>query len=231
MIDRTRRNTSASAPGWRDTTSLVLVAATALLSAGVANAQAEKAPAPAAAKSAPDKPKDGKDQSMSNPTVVIKTSSGSIKAELFADKAPTTAKNFLQYVDDKFYDGTIFHRVIATFMIQGGGFDKDMVQKKTRPGIVNEAKTGGPNARGTLAMARTSDPNSATAQFFINVVDNVGLNYRGDSAQDIGYCVFGRVTEGMDVVDKIKAVATGNHGGHNNVPLSPVVIESIRRAP
>ena len=167
---------------------------------------------------------------VANPTVVMKTSMGSVKIELYPDKAPETVKNFLQYVDDKFYDGTIFHRVIGNFMIQGGGFDKAMSKKDTRAPIKNEAKTGVKNATGTISMARTSDPNSATAQFFIHVVDNGGLDYRGDSAQEIGYCAFGKVTEGMDVVNKIKAVPTGVQNGMRDVPTSPVVIESIRRA-
>ena len=163
-----------------------------------------------------------------NPVVVIKTSMGTIKAELYADKAPVTVKNFITYVDDKFYDGTIFHRVIDGFMIQGGGFDKDLNQKKTRSPIINEATNGLKNARGTLAMARTSDPDSATAQFFINVKDNVRLDYRDDSPSGIGYAVFGKVIEGMDVVDKIKAVPTGMKKGMGDVPNTTVLIESVR---
>ena len=162
---------------------------------------------------------------MKNPTVVIKTNMGSITAELWPDRAPESVKNFLQYVDDKFYDGTIFHRVISNFMIQGGGMDMQMNKKPNRAPIRNEAKTGGKNTRGTLAMARTNVPDSATSQFFINVKDNGFLNYKGDSAQDIGYCVFGQVTSGMDVVDKIKDVKTGP----GDEPLTQVVIESIRR--
>jgi cyclophilin family peptidyl-prolyl cis-trans isomerase len=159
-----------------------------------------------------------------NPTVVIDTSMGQIKAELFEDKAPETVKNFLQYVDDKHYDNTVFHRVIGTFMIQGGGMDKDGKEKKTRPAIKNESANGLSNERGTLAMARTPDPNSATAQFFINVVDNKFLD-RANARDGAGYCVFGKVTSGMDVVDKIKAVKTGP----NDVPTEQVVIKSIRR--
>ena len=163
--------------------------------------------------------------------VVLKTNKGDIKIELFADKAPDTVKNFLQYVDQKFYDGTIFHRVIDGFMIQGGGFTADMNQKPTGKPVQNEAGNGVKNTRGTLAMARTSDPHSATAQFFINVADNEFLNFRSKDVQGYGYCVFGKVVEGMDVVEKIKGVATGNKGFHQNVPVDAVVIESATRAP
>lgn len=167
-----------------------------------------------------------------NPVVVIDTSMGKIKVELFEDKSPITAKNFLGYVDDKFYDGTIFHRVMAKensdrdFMIQGGGFEPGMKEKKTKETIKNEASNGVSNMRGTLAMARTNDPDSASAQFFINVADNKFLDKSGRSA---GYAVFGKVLEGMDVVDKIKAVKTGDKGGHGNVPLEDVMIKTIRR--
>ena len=163
-----------------------------------------------------------------NPVVVIDTSMGTIKVELYEDKAPATVKNFLGYVDDKFYDGTIFHRVIDGFMVQGGGMEPGMKKKETKAPIKNEAANGLANVRGSIAMARTSDPNSATAQFFINVVDNsASLNPRPGSA---GYCVFGKVVEGMDVVDKIKAVATGRKSGHDDVPTQDVVIKSARRA-
>jgi peptidyl-prolyl cis-trans isomerase A (cyclophilin A) len=163
------------------------------------------------------------------PIVEIDTSMGTIKAELYRDKAPVTVRNFLSYVDDKHYDGTIFHRVIPDFMIQGGGFTPEMREKPTGPPIQNESANGLTNSRGTLAMARTSNPHSATAQFFINVKDNDFLDR--DKAQDgVGYCVFGKVVAGMDVVDKIKAVPTGNKGDHENVPLEPVLIKSIRRA-
>ena len=161
-----------------------------------------------------------------NPVIVIDTSLGKIKAELDADKAPLTVKNFLKYVDDKHYDGTIFHRVIDGFMIQGGGMTADMKEKSTRPPIANEAANGLKNARGTLAMARTSDPNSATAQFFINVAPNTSLDFRDPSPQGIGYAVFGKVIEGMDVVDKLKSVPTQP----GDVPKTPVVIKSITRA-
>jgi peptidyl-prolyl cis-trans isomerase B (cyclophilin B) len=163
-----------------------------------------------------------------NPSVVITTSSGAIKAELFEDKAPITVKNFLAYVDEKFYDNTVFHRVIATFMIQGGGFEPGMKQKKTKAAIKNESSNGVSNARGTLAMARTNDPDSATAQFFINTVDNKFLD-KAQSRDGAGYCVFGKVTEGLDVLDKIKAVKTGNKAGHSDVPVQDVVIQSVRR--
>ena len=161
------------------------------------------------------------------PMVVIETSKGNITLELDEAKAPETVKNFLQYVDDKFYEGTIFHRVIGTFMIQGGGFSRDMTQKPTRSPIRNEARNGLKNRRGAIAMARTSDPNSATAQFFINVVDNAGLDYPNPDGH--GYAVFGRVVEGMDVVDAIKTVQTGTRGGHPNVPVQPVEIVRVTR--
>ncbi|OWK42356.1 peptidylprolyl isomerase [Fimbriiglobus ruber] len=164
-----------------------------------------------------------------NPVVQIDTSMGTIKAELYEDKAPITVKNFLSYVDDKFYDGTVFHRVIPTFMIQGGGMTPSMEEKKTKEKIKNEAANGLSNTRGTLAMARTNEVDSATSQFFINVKDNDFLNHTGTAPRAFGYCVFGKVIEGMDVVDKIKAVKTGNKGGHENVPVEEVVIKSITR--
>jgi peptidyl-prolyl cis-trans isomerase B (cyclophilin B) len=157
--------------------------------------------------------------------VVLETSLGSIKLELDAVKAPATVANFLSYVDEGFYDGTVFHRVIPTFMIQGGGFEPGLKQKKTKAAIKNEAPNGLSNLRGTIAMARTSDLHSATAQFFINVANNGGLDDRHSP-----YCVFGKVVEGMDVVDKIKAVSTGRRGMHENVPTQDVEIVSARRA-
>jgi cyclophilin family peptidyl-prolyl cis-trans isomerase len=163
-----------------------------------------------------------------NPVVQIDTSLGTIKVELFEDKAPITVKNFLSYVDDKFFDGTIFHRVIPDFMIQGGGFESGMSQKRTKAPIRNEAANGVSNERGTLAMARTNDPNSATAQFYINLKDNNFLDQKNDP-RGVGYCVFGKVISGMDVVDKIAKVQTGNKSGHQNVPAEDVVIKSIRR--
>lgn len=168
--------------------------------------------------------------SQDNPVVVMETSLGSIKIELDAVRAPHTAANFLQYVDDEFFDGTIFHRVIKSFMIQCGGFTPDMGQKTTRTPIRNEADNGLTNERGSIAMARTSDPHSATAQFFISTADtNDFLNHRDKSAQGWGYCVFGKVVEGMDVVDQIRRVRTGNKGSHQDVPLDAVLIRSLRR--
>ncbi|MBL8796126.1 MAG: peptidyl-prolyl cis-trans isomerase [Planctomycetia bacterium] len=163
-----------------------------------------------------------------NPTVVITTSAGTIKVELYEDKAPITVKNFLAYVDEKFYDGTIFHRVMSNFMIQGGGFLPGMSQKKTKAAIKNESGNGLSNKVGTLAMARTSVPDSATAQFFINVVDNDFLD-KAKSSDGVGYCVFGKVTEGLDVVNQIKGVKTGTKAGHENVPLQDVTIQSVVR--
>jgi len=162
-----------------------------------------------------------------NPVVVMKTSMGDIKIELDEAKAPISTANFIAYVNDKFYDGTVFHRVIPAFMIQGGGFDKDMNQKKTKAPIKNEAGNGLKNLNGTIAMARTSDPNSATAQFFINTKDNAFLDHRDDSVQGYGYAVFGKVVGGMDVVQKIEAVQTTTKMPHQNVPVTPVVIESV----
>ena len=161
-----------------------------------------------------------------NPMVEMKTNQGEIVVELYADKAPKSAENFVQYVKDGFYDGTVFHRVIDGFMIQGGGFDAQMNQKATRAPIENEAKNGLRNEPGTLAMARTSDPHSATAQFFINLKPNTFLDY--PSRDGWGYAVFGKVVRGMDVVEKIGKLATGNLGMHQNVPLEPVVVESAR---
>jgi peptidyl-prolyl cis-trans isomerase A (cyclophilin A) len=160
--------------------------------------------------------------------VALETSEGRIVVELRADKAPKTVANFLQYVNDSFYDGTIFHRVIAGFMIQGGGFDAAMAEKPTRPPIPIESNNGLKNVRGAVAMARTGDPNSATAQFFINVVDNSRLDY--PSFDGHGYTVFGNVVEGMQVIDKIRAVPTGRRGPFENVPVSPVVIKTARVA-
>ena len=159
--------------------------------------------------------------------VDMQTSEGNIVIELYEDKAPETVANFLQYVRDGFFDGTIFHRVIPGFMIQGGGFEPDMTQKPTRAPIKNEADNGLKNEVGTLAMARTPDPNSATAQFFINVKDNGFLNYSSPTPQGWGYTVFGKVIEGMDVVHKIEQVKTTNRAGHQDVPEKAVVIEKI----
>jgi cyclophilin family peptidyl-prolyl cis-trans isomerase len=165
-----------------------------------------------------------------NPKVNIQTNKGVIAVELYADKAPATVKNFLAYVDEGFYNGTVFHRVIKDFMIQGGGFGQDMQKKPTHAPIKNEADNGLENERGTLAMARTSDPDSATAQFFINQRDNDFLNHKSKNARGWGYAVFGRVTKGMDVVDEIAAMHTGPSGPfRKDVPQEPVVIEKVAR--
>ena len=161
---------------------------------------------------------------MSN--VLMQTNFGDITIELNYEKAPITAANFEQYVRDGFYDGVIFHRVIDDFMLQGGGFDVSMDQKETRANIENEADNGLKNDEGTLAMARTMDPHSASAQFFINVGDNAFLNHTGKDSQGWGYAVFGKVVEGMDVVNSIKKVATTSKSGHQDVPADPVVIDS-----
>jgi peptidyl-prolyl cis-trans isomerase B (cyclophilin B) len=158
--------------------------------------------------------------------IKLHTNLGDISLELDADKAPDTVANFLQYVRDGYYNGTLFHRVIDGFMIQGGGFSADMRQKPTRAPIQNEAHNGLRNQAYTIAMARTPDPHSATAQFFINVADNGFLDYVEPSTQGYGYCVFGKVTEGMDVVDRIKKVRTGMRAGHQDVPVEDVLIES-----
>jgi peptidyl-prolyl cis-trans isomerase B (cyclophilin B) len=156
--------------------------------------------------------------------VILHTSHGDIKLELDAENAPATVANFLQYVRDGHYDNTVFHRVIDGFMIQGGGMEPGMKQKPTRATIANEAGNGLKNLKYTVAMARTSEPHSASSQFFINLADNAFLDYKGPSAQGWGYCVFGKVIAGQDVVDKIKGVATGDNGFHQNVPTSDVVI-------
>lgn len=159
--------------------------------------------------------------------VLMKTLLGDMTLELDADKAPATVANFVEYAHSGHYDGTIFHRVINNFMVQGGGFDTDMAQKDTNAPIQNEANNGLKNDRGTIAMARTMDPHSATAQFFINVSDNDFLNFSGENMQGWGYAVFGRVVEGEDVLDKIRVVPTGSQAGHQDVPSDPIVIESV----
>lgn len=165
-----------------------------------------------------------------NVQIIIETNQGEITAELYQDKAPITVSNMLSYIDEKFYDETIFHRVIDGFMIQGGGFTTKMEQKKTNAPIKNEADNGLRNERGTLAMARTASVDSATSQFFINLVDNgTHLNFKSKTSAGFGYCVFGKVIAGMDVVDKIAKVATNYSGRHQNVPTEPVIIKSIRR--
>jgi peptidyl-prolyl cis-trans isomerase B (cyclophilin B) len=155
----------------------------------------------------------------------LHTNYGDIMLELDHEKAPVTAQNFIDYVNSGHYDNTIFHRVIDEFMIQGGGFEPGMIQKKTRAPIANEAGNGLKNDKYTIAMARTSDPHSATGQFFINVKDNDFLNYKSPTAQGYGYCVFGKVVEGMDVVDEIKKVKTGTRSGHQDVPVEDVILE------
>lgn len=166
-----------------------------------------------------------------NPHVLLKTSSGEIEVEVFLDKAPTSALNFLKYVRDGQYQGTIFHRIIPGFVVQGGGLLPDMSEKPVKSSIVNEAKNGLSNARGTLSMARTMAPHSAGAQFYINLSDNVRLDYREDSPRGWGYAVFGRVVRGMDVVDKMAQAPTGNAGEHQNVPQTPIVLEQAALVP
>ncbi|CDL86922.1 peptidylprolyl isomerase B [Xenorhabdus cabanillasii] len=159
--------------------------------------------------------------------VTFHTNFGDIVINTFAEKAPVTVENFLNYCREGFYDNTIFHRVINGFMIQGGGFEPGMKQKTTQSPIQNEANNGLKNSRGTIAMARTNDPHSATAQFFINIVDNDFLNFRSEHPDGWGYCVFAEVVEGMDVVDKIKGVSTGRSGMHQDVPHEDVIIERV----
>jgi cyclophilin family peptidyl-prolyl cis-trans isomerase len=165
-----------------------------------------------------------------NPVIIIDTNKGKIECELFADKAPITVKNILKYVEDKHYDGVVFHRVIPDFMIQGGGFDADMKERRTREPIKNESTNGLSNVRGTLAMARTGEPDSASAQFFINVKDNLFLD-RANARDRVGYAVFGKVADAasLAVVDAIRVVRTGNRGPHEAVPVEPVVIRSVRK--
>ena len=160
--------------------------------------------------------------------IVISTSKGDIRLQLDIENTPVTADNFLNYVRSGFYNDTIFHRVIDNFMIQGGGFTADMEQKKPEAPIKNEAKQAKPNKRGTIAMARTMDPHSATAQFFINIGDNEFLNYSGDNTQGFGYCVFGEVIEGIDVVDAIATVKTAQRMGHGDVPVEEVIIIEVK---
>ena len=164
-----------------------------------------------------------------NPVVLMKTSMGDVEIELFQDKAPLTVANFLQYADRGFYNGTIFHRVISNFMIQGGGFTPGMKEKTTLAPVRNEANNGLLNKAGTVAMARTADVHSATAQFFINVVNNSFLDYKSSTSDGYGYCVFGRVIKGMDVVGKIRSVQTQTVGYSDDVPVNDVIIKSIKR--
>jgi peptidylprolyl isomerase/peptidyl-prolyl cis-trans isomerase B (cyclophilin B) len=166
-----------------------------------------------------------------NPRVLIETSKANITVELFPGNAPQTTQNFLDYANAGFYDGLIFHRVIPGFMIQGGGMTPDMAEKPNRAAIPNEADNGLRNLRGTLAMARTMDPHSATSQFFINVADNYALNHRGKSVEGWGYAVFGKVVDGMDVADAIVAVPRGRAGPHDDVPREPVIMRHVRVLP
>jgi cyclophilin family peptidyl-prolyl cis-trans isomerase len=167
---------------------------------------------------------------MADPIVDVETNHGRFTITLDPAKAPKTVENFLRYVDAKHYDGTVFHRIIPSFMVQGGGFDEGLNKRSVQAPVQNEADNGLKNTRGTVAMARTSDPHSATAQFFVNVVDNAFLDHTSKDSQGWGYCVFGRVTEGMDVVDQIKSVKTGSMGPFaKDAPLQPVVIKSVRR--
>jgi cyclophilin family peptidyl-prolyl cis-trans isomerase len=191
--------------------------AAALLLAGFAGAEVD-----AKSEKEPETAKETKTM------ILMKTTKGDIKIELDAEKAPKTVANFLKYVNSGHYNGTIFHRVISNFMIQGGGFTPDMSQKNAPHTVDNEASNGLINLRGTIAMARTSDPHSASAQFFINVKDNGLLDFRAPTRQGWGYCVFGNVTEGMDVVDAIKGVATGNVGPFGDVPKEPIVITEVQ---
>ena len=160
--------------------------------------------------------------------VEFETSVGNFVVEVYPEKAPVTVENFLKYVNDGFYNNTIFHRVISRFMIQGGGFERDLTEKATRPPIVNESNNGLLNQSGTIAMARTPDPNSATAQFFINLADNQFLNYTSPEPDLVGYCVFGKVVSGMEVVHKIGTVPTGNNRGFSDVPIRPIVIKQAK---
>jgi len=159
--------------------------------------------------------------------IVLHTNFGAIHLEMFADKAPNTVKNFTDYVEQSFYENTIFHRVIPGFMIQGGGFGPDMAEKSSFEPIKNEANNGVSNKKGSIAMARTNDPHSASAQFFINLNDNTFLDHKSESIEGWGYCVFGKVTEGMDVVEKIAQVKTGSKGYHDDVPVEDVIIERV----
>ncbi len=162
------------------------------------------------------------------PSVEFQTSQGNFTVELYPEKAPKTVANFLQYVKDGFYENTIFHRVINRFMIQGGGFERDLTEKNTRAPIVNESNNGLLNETGTIAMARTADPDSATAQFFVNLADNQFLNYTSPDPEQIGYCVFGKVTSGFDVVQKIGLSPTTSMGRNADVPVRPIIIKSVK---
>ncbi|MDE0838506.1 MAG: peptidylprolyl isomerase [Kiritimatiellae bacterium] len=206
---------------------LSVFTSTLFSSAMAAESNAPATPPKATAVEAPERDRLEK---AAHPIVIIDTSLGAITVELWEDKAPLTVANFLSYADKGFYNDLIFHRVIRGFMIQGGGFTKNMQKKKTDAPIKNEARADAPNSRGTLAMARTSDVNSATAQFFINLVNNASLDHKNNTPAGYGYAVFGKVTSGMDVVDKMAAVQTGRFGPFNDVPREAVVIKSIKKS-
>jgi peptidyl-prolyl cis-trans isomerase A (cyclophilin A) len=219
----------------RESTMLKHLLCTLALLAPLTFAAAQQPAAKPAAKPAAPKPAATEVAApANNPKVLLHTSQGDVTIELYADKAPKTVDNFLQYVKDGFYDGTLFHRVIPNFMAQGGGWTKDLQRKRTRAPIHNEANNGLSNLRGTLAMARTGDPHSAAAEFFINLVDNKRLDYVGDANGVVswGYCVFGKVVNGMDTVDKIKDIETGPQGPfQSDVPKTPVLIEKASVVP
>lgn len=222
-------NTSKS-PLWNAAITVMTIITSAVsISAAHANTDAAVSKADTKTEKKAEKKDNAKAGAKKMTTVVIETSLGNIEVELNAEKAPISTENFLKYVDKKHYDGTIFHRVISNFMIQGGGMTEKMDEKKSDAPIKNEAANGLKNDRGTLAMARTSVVDSATAQFFINVQDNDFLNHKAPNPREFGYAVFGKVTAGMDVVDKIKAVPTGMTGGMQDVPKTPVVMKSVRR--
>ncbi|MBN8541299.1 MAG: peptidyl-prolyl cis-trans isomerase [Deltaproteobacteria bacterium] len=222
-------NTSKS-PLWNAALAVMTIMTSAVsISAAQANTDAAVSKAETKTEKKAEKKDNAKAGAKKMTTVVIETSLGNIEVELNAEKAPISTENFLKYVDKKHYDGTIFHRVISNFMIQGGGMTEKMDEKKSDAPIKNEAANGLKNDRGTLAMARTSVVDSATAQFFINVQDNDFLNHKAPNPREFGYAVFGKVTAGMDVVDKIKAVPTGMTGGMQDVPKTPVVMKSVRR--
>lgn len=189
---------------------------------------AAEPPEPATTEEPGDTAEESPDVAVGYPRVELSTSLGTIRLELYPDKAPITVENFLGYVTEGFFDGTIFHRVVPGFVIQGGGFTSEMVEKDTRPPIENEANNGVRNLRGTICMARTSDPHSATSQFFINTKDNPPLDHRDSSLRGWGYAVFGRVTEGMEVVEAIERVPRGSKNGYDDVPVDPIVIERAR---
>ncbi len=200
-----------------------LVAAVALVAVGASCPAQQEAMAPNSAETVVA-------QKEKAPMLIMETSLGNVTIELWPDKAPVTVENFLKYVDEKFFDGTIFHRVIPGFVIQGGGMTAQMSQKKTHAPIKNEATNGEKNLRGTLSMARTQVVDSATSQFFVSLKDNGFLDHTSPTPQGFGYAVFGKVVKGMDVIDKIAQVKTGNHGMHQDVPVEPVLIKSLRRA-